>query len=228
MVRTGWGAKKCRAYSFDACVARWGDPDPDRLAMLEPGAQRVNQLSTGAAARLGSSTRRSPQSRPKTAASPVPSIARIRHGSMTDRAGADGFYAGPGHRGRNWRATAGARKRRAGGVAPWAKAHRSQDAYATWRVGVLSRHGSDYRFEPHKRRCPSRPNTHNCALCREHWKRRGSTSGRRQSSGALLTASSCGRALRRGCANRRFERLPIGTRKSLRGVFDGSQMPRHR
>ena len=46
VVRTGWGAKKCRAYSFDACVARWGDPDPDRLAMLEPGAQRVNQVDS--------------------------------------------------------------------------------------------------------------------------------------------------------------------------------------
>ena len=31
---TGWGRKPSRAYSFDACVKRWGQPDPDRLCLL--------------------------------------------------------------------------------------------------------------------------------------------------------------------------------------------------
>ena len=30
----GWGRKPCRAYSFDACAERWGEPDPDRLCLL--------------------------------------------------------------------------------------------------------------------------------------------------------------------------------------------------
>ena len=31
---TGWGRKPSRAYSFDACARRWGQPDPDRLCLL--------------------------------------------------------------------------------------------------------------------------------------------------------------------------------------------------
>ena len=31
---TGWGRKPSRAYSYDACVERWGAPDPDRLSLL--------------------------------------------------------------------------------------------------------------------------------------------------------------------------------------------------
>ena len=46
VVRGGWGGKPSRGFDFAACVARWGDPDPDRLAMLEPGAQRVNQVDS--------------------------------------------------------------------------------------------------------------------------------------------------------------------------------------
>ena len=30
----GWGRKPCRAYSFEACRKRWGDPDPDRQSLL--------------------------------------------------------------------------------------------------------------------------------------------------------------------------------------------------
>ena len=28
------GRKACAAYSFDACVERWGAPDPDRIALM--------------------------------------------------------------------------------------------------------------------------------------------------------------------------------------------------
>ena len=30
----GWGRKPSRVFSFDACVERWGEPDPDRLCLL--------------------------------------------------------------------------------------------------------------------------------------------------------------------------------------------------
>lgn len=30
----GWGRKPCRCFAFDACVERWGSPDPDRLSLL--------------------------------------------------------------------------------------------------------------------------------------------------------------------------------------------------
>ena len=30
----GWGRKASRAYLFDACRDRWGEPDADRLGML--------------------------------------------------------------------------------------------------------------------------------------------------------------------------------------------------
>lgn len=30
----GWGRRPCRVYSFDACIERWGEPDPDRLCLL--------------------------------------------------------------------------------------------------------------------------------------------------------------------------------------------------
>ena len=30
----GWGGRPFRAYSFDDCRARWGEPDPDRLSVL--------------------------------------------------------------------------------------------------------------------------------------------------------------------------------------------------
>ena len=30
----GWGGKPFLAYSYEACCARWGEPDPDRLAAL--------------------------------------------------------------------------------------------------------------------------------------------------------------------------------------------------
>ena len=29
-----WNGKPCRAYDFDACVARWGRPDPHRITLL--------------------------------------------------------------------------------------------------------------------------------------------------------------------------------------------------
>ena len=30
----GWGRKACRVYDFEACRARWGEPDPDALDLL--------------------------------------------------------------------------------------------------------------------------------------------------------------------------------------------------
>ena len=40
-----WGAgRPARAYLFEACVARWGEPDPDKLAGLV--RIEINQLSS--------------------------------------------------------------------------------------------------------------------------------------------------------------------------------------
>ena len=47
IVRTT-GRKPTRAYSFAACVERWGDPDPDRLTLLL--RLSLTQLSDGGAA----------------------------------------------------------------------------------------------------------------------------------------------------------------------------------
>ena len=30
----GLGPKPCRAYEWDACCSRWGEPDPDRVVLL--------------------------------------------------------------------------------------------------------------------------------------------------------------------------------------------------
>ena len=50
-IRPSWGGGPVRGYSFDACCARWGAPDPDRLSLVESQVIDSYQIDSRGAVR---------------------------------------------------------------------------------------------------------------------------------------------------------------------------------